>query len=126
MTAINSALMVDISGQVVADSIGDYLYSGVGGQVDFMRGPSRSKHGKAIIAMPSTAKNGTISRIVTHLLPGSGVVTSRADVPYVVTEYGIAQLYGKTLKERARALMDIAHPTFRASIEKECQLLPLA
>ncbi len=123
MTAINSALMVDITGQVVSDSIGSYLYSGVGGQVDFIRGAARCKQGKAIIAMPSTAKNGTISRIVPTLLPGSGVVTSRADVHYVVTEYGIAQLYGKTLKERARALIGIAHPTFRANIEKECSNL---
>lgn len=124
MTAINSALQVDISGQVVSDSIGNYLYSGVGGQVDFIRGASRSKHGKAIIALPSTAKDGTISRIVTQLTPGSGVVTSRADVHYVVTEYGIAQLYGKTLRERARALIGIAHPAFRANIENECLSLP--
>ncbi|HNB16292.1 MAG TPA: acetyl-CoA hydrolase/transferase C-terminal domain-containing protein, partial [Candidatus Obscuribacter sp.] len=100
MTAINSALQVDITGQVAADSIGSYLYSGFGGQVDFIRGASRSPGGKAIIAMPSTARGGTVSRITTSLSPGSGVVTSRADVHYVVTEYGVAQLYGRSLKER--------------------------
>lgn len=119
MTAINSALQVDITGQVAADSIGCYLYSGFGGQVDFIRGASRAKGGKAIIAMPSTAKQGTVSRIVASLTPGSGVVTSRADVHYVVTEYGIAQLYGRTLKERARALIAIAHPRFREELERD-------
>lgn len=121
MTAINSALQVDVTGQVVADSIGNYLYSGVGGQVDFIRGASRAIGGKAIIAMPSTAKNNTVSRIVACLTPGSGVVTSRADVHYVVTEYGIAQLYGKTVKERAQALINIAHPSFRAKVLEECR-----
>jgi len=121
MTAINSALQVDITGQVVSDSIGNYLYSGFGGQVDFIRGASRSVNGKAIIAMPSTAKGGTVSRITTTLLPGSGVVTSRADVHYVVTEYGIAQLYGKTLKERMRGLVSIAHPNFRDALEREAK-----
>lgn len=120
MTAINSALQVDITGQVAADSLGCYFYSGFGGQVDFIRGASRSKDGKAIIAMPSTAKRGTISRICASLLPGSGVVTSRADVHYVVTEYGIAQLYGRTIKERARALISITHPDFRESLERDC------
>lgn len=123
MTAINSALQVDITGQVVADSIGSYLYSGFGGQVDFVRGASRAKNGKAIIAMPSTAKNGTVSRIMASLPTGSGVVTSRADVHYVVTEYGIAQLYGRTLKERMRALIDIAHPQFRDDIERDCHAI---
>jgi len=124
MTAINSALQVDIGGQVVADSLGTYLYSGVGGQVDFIRGASRAKNGKAIIAMPSTAKKGSASRIVAYLTPGSGVVTSRADVHYVVTEYGIAQLYGRTLKERAKALINIAHPSFRNSLEQDCSAIP--
>lgn len=124
MTAINSALQVDITGQVVADSIGSYLYSGFGGQVDFIRGASRSRGGKAIIAMPSTAKRGTVSRIVASLQPGSGVVTSRADVHYVVTEFGVVQLYGRTLKERVRALIAIAHPDFRESIERDLKSLP--
>jgi acetyl-CoA hydrolase len=124
MTAINSALQVDVTGQVVADSIGNYLYSGFGGQVDFIRGASRSKGGKAIIAMPSTAKNGKVSRITASLEPGSGVVTSRADVHYVVTEYGVAQLYGKTLRERVRALVSIAHPDFRRDLEKDLRSLP--
>ncbi len=119
MTAINSALEIDLSGQVCADSIGNYLYSGFGGQVDFIRGASRAKQGKAIIALPSTAKNGDISRIVATLDPGSGVVTTRADVHYVVTEYGIAQLFGKTLAQRMRALIDIAHPNFRESLERQ-------
>lgn len=121
MTAINSALQVDVTGQVAADSLGTYLYSGVGGQVDFIRGAARSLNGKAIIALPSTAKKGAFSRIVASLSPGSGVVTSRADVHYVVTEYGIAQLYGKTMKERAEALINIAHPVFRSKIAEECR-----
>lgn len=124
MTAINSAIEVDLTGQVSADSIGSTLYSGVGGQVDFIRGASRAKGGKAIIALASTAKNGTISRIVTKLQKGGGVVTSRADVHYVVTEYGIAQLYGKNLRQRAKALIDIAHPSFRAQLENECSTIP--
>jgi acetyl-CoA hydrolase len=123
MTAINSALQIDVTGQVAADSIGDYLYSGVGGQVDFIRGSARAKNGKAIIALPSTAKHGTVSRIVANLAIGSGVVTSRADVHYVVTEFGIAQLYGKTLKERMQALIAIAHPDFREKLEADCELI---
>lgn len=123
MTAINSALQIDVTGQVAADSIGDYLYSGVGGQVDFIRGAARAKNGKAIIALPSTAKHGTVSRIVANLAIGSGVVTSRADVHYVVTEFGIAQLYGKTLKERMQALIAIAHPDFRDKLEADCELI---
>ncbi|MBP6743602.1 acetyl-CoA hydrolase/transferase family protein [bacterium] len=123
MTAINSALQIDVTGQVAADSIGDYLYSGVGGQVDFIRGAARAKNGKAIIALPSTAKQGTVSRIVANLVIGSGVVTSRADVHYVVTEFGIAQLYGKTLKERMQALISIAHPDFREKLEADCELI---
>ena len=120
MTAINSALQVDVTGQIAADTIGSVLYSGFGGQVDFIRGASRAKDGKAIIALPSTAKSGKISRISAALNPGSGVVTSRADVHYVVTEYGVAQLYGKTLKERAKALISIAHPDFQDEIRKQC------
>ncbi len=122
MTAINSALQVDISGQVAADTIGNLLYSGFGGQVDFIRGASHAKQGKAIIALPSTAKGGTVSRISAMLTPGAGVVTSRADVHYVVTEFGIAQLNGKTLKERARALISIAHPDFKTEIEQQCSM----
>jgi acyl-CoA hydrolase len=118
MTSINSALEVELSGQVCSDSIGARLYSGFGGQVDFVRGSVRSRGGKAIIALPSTAKDDTISRIVTVLDRGSGVVTSRADVHYVVTEYGIADLYGKSLTERAKALIDIAHPKFRQELER--------
>jgi acyl-CoA hydrolase len=123
MTSINSAIQVDLSGQVCADSIGKKLYSGFGGQVDFVRGSVRSKGGKAIIALPSTAKKGTVSRIVPLLDQGSGVVTSRADVHYVVTEYGIADLYGKNLAQRAQALIEIAHPDFRADLERDCNLL---
>jgi 4-hydroxybutyrate CoA-transferase len=116
MTAINSALQIDLTGQVGSDSIGDYIFSGFGGQVDFVRGANRSKGGKAIIAILSTAKSGTLSRIAACLPPGSGVVTSRADVHYVVTEYGVAQLWGKSIKERVRELVNIAHPKFRESL----------
>ncbi|MBZ0188420.1 MAG: hypothetical protein K8F91_19385 [Candidatus Obscuribacterales bacterium] len=124
MTAINSALQVDLSGQVCSDSVGDRLYSGFGGQVDFIRGAARSQGGKSIIAIPATAKADSISRIVTHLSKGSGVVTTRADVRYVVTEYGIADLYGKNLKDRARSLIAIAHPDFRSQLEEECKSVP--
>lgn len=120
MTAINSAIQIDLTGQVCADSIGTYMYSGCGGQVDFVRGASRSPGGKAIIALESTAKNGQISRIVPALNPGAGVVTSRADVHYVVTEYGIAYLHGKNMKDRVKALIEIAHPKFRADLEAGC------
>lgn len=120
MTAVNSALQVDVTGQIAADTIGNVLYSGFGGQVDFIRGAARAKDGKAIIALPSTAKGGKISRISAMLNPASGVVTSRADVHYVVTEYGIAQLSGKTLKQRAKALISIAHPDFRTEIASQC------
>ena len=113
MIAINSAIQVDLTGQVCADSIGIKPYSGFGGQVDFVRGAARSKGGKPIIALPSTAKNGTISRIVPVLDPGSGVVTSRGDVHYVITEYGIAYLHGKSLRQRAEALIAIADPKFQ-------------
>ena len=113
MVAINAALQVDLTGQVVADSIGSYFYSGFGGQVDFIRGAARSKGGKPIIALPATAKDDSISRIVPMLDPGAGVVTSRADVHYVVTEYGVAYLHGKNIRQRAEALINIAHPKFR-------------
>ncbi|MDZ7637061.1 MAG: acetyl-CoA hydrolase/transferase C-terminal domain-containing protein [Bryobacterales bacterium] len=116
--AINSAIEVDLSGQVVADSIGFKPYSGVGGQVDFVRGAARSKGGKPIIALPATAKLGAISRIVPSLQPGAGVVTSRADAHYVVTEYGRAYLHGKNLRQRAEALIAIAAPQFREELTR--------
>lgn len=122
MTSINSALEVDLTGQICSDSIGDKLYSGFGGQVDFVRGSSRSAEGRAIIAIPSTAKDGQLSRIVNRI--SGAVVTSRADVHFVVTEYGIAELYGKNLKQRAKALIDIAHPKFRAQLEKDAAAIP--
>jgi acetyl-CoA hydrolase len=118
MVAINSALAVDLTGQVCADSIGRQIYSGFGGQLDFIRGAARSRGGVPIIALPSTAKGGQLSRLVDSLQDGSGVVTTRADVHYVVTEFGIARLYGKSLRERARELIAIAHPDFRADLEK--------
>ena len=117
MVAINSALQVDLTGQVCADSIGTKPYSGFGGQLDFIRGAARSKGGVPIIALPSTAKHGAVSRIVPVLEPGAGVVTSRADVHYVVTEQGIAYLHGKALRERAEALIGIADPRFRQELE---------
>ncbi len=117
MIAINSAIEVDLTGQVCADSIGPRLYSGVGGQLDFIRGAARSKGGKPIIAIPSS--NKTISKIVPMLKLGAGVTTSRNDVHYVVTEYGVADLHGKTIRQRARALIDIAHPEFRAELEQK-------
>lgn len=113
MVSINSALEVDLTGQVCADSIGSMFYSGVGGQVDFVRGASRSKGGKSFIALPSTAKNDTISRIVMQLKPGASVTTSRNDVRFVVTEYGVADLFGRSIAERVQALINIAHPNFR-------------
>lgn len=118
MVAINSAIEVDLSGQVCADSIGYQIYSGIGGQVDFIRGAARSRGGKPIIALPSTAKGGTISRIVPYLKEGAGVVTTRGDVHYVVTEYGVAYLHGRNLRERAEALIRIAHPRFREELER--------
>jgi acetyl-CoA hydrolase len=116
MVAINAALQVDLTGQVCADSIGTKFYSGVGGQADFIRGAARSKGGKPIIALPSTALGGTVSRIVSTLEPGAGVTTSRNDVHYIVTEYGVAYLYGKTVRQRAEALIAVAHPDFRADL----------
>jgi 4-hydroxybutyrate CoA-transferase len=112
MVAINSAIQVDLTGQVCADSIGTNPYSGFGGQLDFIRGAARSKGGKPIIALPSTACKGKVSRIAPMLDPGAGVVTSRADVHYVVTEFGVAYLWGKNLRQRAEALIAIAHPKF--------------
>ncbi len=121
MVAINSAIEVDITGQVCSDSIGSYIYSGFGGQVDFIRGAAHSKGGKPIIALPSTAKSGEMSRIVPFLKKGAGVVTTRADVMYVVTEFGTAYLHGKNLKERTQALISIAHPRFRDDLIKEAK-----
>jgi acyl-CoA hydrolase len=119
MVAINAALEVDLTGQVCADSLGPLFYSGIGGQVDFVRGASRGVGGKAIIALPSTADGGTVSRVVPTLKPGAGVVTSRGDVHYVVTEYGVANLYGKNLRQRADALIAIAHPAHREALDQE-------
>ena len=116
MVAINSAIEVDLTGQVCADSMGHEIYSGIGGQVDFIRGAARSRGGRPIIALPSTAKSGSLSRIVSALKPGAGVVTSRGDVHYVITEFGAASLHGKSLPERARALIDIAHPDYRPEL----------
>jgi acyl-CoA hydrolase len=121
MVAINSALQVDLTGQVCSDSIGQYFYSGFGGQVDFLTGAAKSKGGKPILALPSTAKNGTMSRIVPMLTPGAGVVTSRALVRYVVTEHGIAYLHGRTIRQRAEALIQIAHPKFRDQLYDFCE-----
>lgn len=118
MTSINSAIEVDLTGQVCADSIGKTMYSGVGGQMDFIRGASLSEGGKPIIALPSATKRGE-TKIVPTLKPGAGVVTTRAHVHYVVTEHGIADLYGKSLKERAKALINVAHPDHQEALEKE-------
>ena len=112
---------MDLTGQVCADSIGYSFYSGIGGQVDFVRGSARSKGGKSIIALRSTARNDTASRIVSHLKEGAGVVTSRGDVHYVVTEYGVAYLHGKTVRERCQSLIKIAHPKFREELEKNAR-----
>jgi acyl-CoA hydrolase len=119
MVAINSAIEIDITGQVCADSIGTYQFSGVGGQMDFMRGATLSEGGKPIIALPSRTAKG-VSRIVAALKPGAGVVTTRAHVHYVVTEYGVAYLFGKNLRQRAKALINIAHPDDREALEKSC------
>jgi acyl-CoA hydrolase len=117
MVAINSAIEIDLTGQVCADSIGGHMYSGVGGQMDFIRGASLSEGGKPIIALPSVTKNG-VSRIVPALKPGAGVVTTRAHIHYVVSEYGVANLYGKSIKERVKALVNIAHPDHREAIDR--------
>ncbi len=122
MVAINSALEIDLTGQVCSDSIGYLFYSGIGGQVDMIRGAARSRGGKPVIAAPSTAQDGTVSRIVSHLSEGAGVVTTRGDVHYVVTEYGTAYLHGKNIRERALALIHIAHPDFRKQLLDEAKL----
>jgi acetyl-CoA hydrolase len=126
MVAINSAISVDLTGQVCADSIGRQVYSGFGGQLDFVRGAARSKGGKPVIALPSTAREGRVTRIVETLEEGAGVVTTRADVHYVVTEHGIARLHGRSLRERARELIAVAHPDFReelrAAARRRCLL----
>jgi 4-hydroxybutyrate CoA-transferase len=116
MVAINSAIQVDLTGQVCADSIGPRIYSGVGGQVDFIRGAARAKGGLPIIAFLSTAQKGSVSRIVPMLNEGAGVVTTRNDVHYVVSEYGVASLYGQTIRQRAKELINIAHPKFREEL----------
>ncbi len=118
MVAINSAIELDLTGQICSDSIGSKIYSGFGGQVDFIRGAAYSKGGKPIIALPSTAKNNSVSRIVPRLKPGAGVVTTRADVHFVVTEFGVASLHGKNLRQRAESLIAIAHPNFRSELEE--------
>ena len=121
MVAINSAIEVDLTGQVCADSIGTAFYSGFGGQTDFIRGASRSRGGKPIIALASTARSDTISRIVPTLLPGAGVVTTRADVRWVVTEFGAANLFGLNVRQRTRALIQLAHPRFREELERAAE-----
>lgn len=120
VTAINSAIEVDLTGQVCADSIGERIFSGVGGQMDFIRGASVSEGGKPIIALPSTTRRGE-SRIVATLRPGAGVVTTRANVHYVITEHGVANLYGKNLRQRAKALIGIASPEFRDELERAAE-----
>lgn len=121
MVAINSAIEVDLTGQVCSDSIGTRIYSGFGGQLDFIRGAAQSKGGKPIIALPSTAKGGKLSKIVSTLQVGAGVVTTRADVHYIVTEHGVVNLHGKNLRQRAEALISIAHPDFRNVLEEEAK-----
>ncbi len=119
VVAVNSALEIDLSGQVCADSIGASIFSGIGGQLDFMRGAVLSEGGKAILALPSTAKDGQVSRICTTLKPGAGVVTTRGHVHYVATEYGVVDLFGLDLRKRAEALISIAHPDFRGELRRE-------
>jgi 4-hydroxybutyrate CoA-transferase len=118
VVAINAAIEVDLTGQVCADSIGHTIYSGIGGQMDFVRGAALSRGGKPIIVLPSTAANGTVSRITHELKPGAGVVTTRGHVHWVVTEYGAVNLHGKTLRERAELLIDIAHPDARSELRR--------
>jgi acyl-CoA hydrolase len=116
MIAINSAVEIDLTGQVVADSIGERIYSGIGGQMDFIHGARLSPGGKAIIALPSTARGGMISRIVPRIAPGAGVVTTRGHVQYVATEYGVVNLDAQSVRWRAELLMSIAHPDFRPEL----------
>jgi len=118
MVAINSAIEIDLTGQVCADSMGYKFYSGFGGQLDFIRGAARSEGGKPIIALPSTAKNGAVSRITKGLREGGGVTTSRGDVHYVVTEYGVVNLHGRTVRQRVELLISIAHPNFKEELER--------
>jgi acyl-CoA hydrolase len=119
VVAINSAIQIDLTGQVCADSIGYKMFSGIGGQMDFIRGAALSPGGKPIIALPSRAMGGKVSRIVSTLAPGAGVVTTRGHVHWVITEYGTVNLHGKTIRERSEALISIAHPDFRAELRKE-------
>jgi acyl-CoA hydrolase len=119
VVAINSAIQIDLSGQVCADSIGHEIFSGIGGQMDFIRGAALSRGGKPIIALPSRAAGGKVSRIVMQLNAGAGVVTTRGHVHWVVTEYGAVNLHGKTLRERGEALISIAHPDFRAELRRD-------
>jgi len=126
MIAINSAIEVDLTGQIVADSIGHRLYSGVGGQMDFVRGAALAPEGRAIIALPSTAAGGSVSRITTSLREGAGIVTTRAHVRTVVTEWGVAELFGKSIREREEALISIAHPDFRDQLAHEARQAQLA
>ncbi len=123
MVAINSALSIDLTGQVSADSIGTRFYSGVGGQMDFMRGAALAPEGRAIIALPSVAAGGSVSRIAPVLAEGAGVVTTRAHVRTVVTEYGVAELFGRSVRERAAALISIAHPDFRDDLARDARRL---
>lgn len=125
MVAVNSAIQVDLTGQVNSDSVGTRPYSGIGGQVDFIRGAARSKGGRPIIALPSTARHGEVSRIVPTLMDGAGVVTSRGDVHYVVTEFGVADLYAKSTRERAKALIRIAHPKFKDELNRRAAELKI-
>jgi acyl-CoA hydrolase len=123
MMAINSAIEIDLTGQISADSIGHRMYSGVGGQMDFVRGASLAPEGRAIIALPASAMGGARSRIVPALQPGAGVVTTRAHARTIVTEYGIAELWGRSIRERARALIAIAAPEFRDELTREARRL---
>jgi acyl-CoA hydrolase len=125
MTAINSAIEVDLTGQVVADSVGPRLYSGVGGQMDFIRGAALATEGRAIIALPSTAADGKYSRIVNSIKQGAGVVTTRAHVRTVVTEFGVAELFGRSVHERAEELIGIAHPDFRDELRSYARQIHL-
>ena len=123
MVAINSAISIDLTGQLSADSIGTRFYSGVGGQMDFMPGAALAPEGRAIIALPSTAAGGSVSRIAAVLAAGAGVMTSRAHVRTVVTEFGVAELFGRSIRERVAALAAIAHPDFRDALLAEARRL---